>query len=605
MPNKPNVNEITGNAHRAAFPAQAVRTVDEDKRTVELAFSSDRELEQWWRTLLVLDHSGEACDLARLNNGGALLFNHNRNDHLGVVESARIDADGKGRAVVRFGHGERAEEVFRDVKDGILRHVSVGFEVHECKLVEEREDEVDVYRATKWEPYEISIVTIPMDDSVGVGRAHEGGAPGERTTKQEETTMPPENTTVNADAERAAGIKAERERSDSILALGREYNAPDEAVRFVQDGKTPEEFQRHLLGVLNQRQSQPTPDEMNADIGMNQDEVARYSFVKVLRALDPNNMEAREDAAFELECSRAAAKQLGRSVQGLVVPPDVLKRAYTTDNAGSPHGGSLVGTDLLAGSFIEMLRKRSLLLQYAVSLGGLVGNIDIPKQVSGATAYVVGEGSDINESSGDFGQVGMSPHTVGALSLISRRLLMQSTPDVEGLVRLDLAKAVGLKIDFLGLYGSGTGEPTGIKFTNGVNAVTFAADGQPTHAELVSMESEVAADDADVESMAYLLNARLRGHCKTTPKFANTDATIWEKDNTVNGYGAGVTNQVADSDVFFGNFSDVMIGMWGGLELTLDPYTNAQSGTLRVVAMQDVDVACRHGESFTFGTFTG
>lgn len=610
---KPTIEHMTGRALRARFPVQGVRAVDQDARTVEVAFSSDRELEQWWKTLLILEHTADACDLARLNNGASVLFNHKRDDYVGVVESAQIDADGKGRAVVRFGQGPRASEVFRDVADGIIRHVSVGFEVHELKLVETREDETDVYRATKWEPYEISFVTIPMDDSVGVGRDH-GGAPGTTKPKaKEERAMPEENQTpvappVNVQAERAAAQKAERERADALLVLGREYNAPEDAERFIREGKSADQFRAHLLEAMNARQGKPSPDEMNADTGLTDKEIARYSFVKVLRALIPGDTTAMQEATFELECSRAAAKQLGRQVRGIVVPPEVLRapmgRAYTTATGAAPHGGDLVATNLLAGSFIEMLRRKCLLMQLSTSLGGLVGNVDIPKQVAGATAYVVGEETDVTGSEGDFGQVSMTPYTIGALSEISRRLLMQATPDVESLIRLDLARAVGQKIDALGFYGTGTDEPTGIKYSDGVNAVTFATSGKPTWTELVQMESEVASDDADVDAMAYLFNARMRGHCKTAAKFDGTDTTIWEKGNTVNGYKAGVTNQVADADVFFGNFGDLFIGMWGGLELTLDPYTRAAKGGLRIVAMQDADIALRHGESFTFGTYT-
>lgn len=611
MPQKPNIEQITTRSQRAFFPAEAVRNVDEENRTVELAFSSDLEIEQWYHTLLILEHTTDACNLSRLNNKASVLFNHKRDDYLAVVESARIDADGKGRAVVRFSKNKRGEEAFRDVVDGILTHVSVGFDVQEIKLVEQREGDIDVYRATKWQPYEISIVTIPMDDSVGVGRALEnGGAFNERTLKQEDH-MPPENTpeTVDVAAERTDAATqaqaAERARTDSILSMGREYNAPDEAMRFLTEGKTPEDFQRHLLGILNQRQSGPTPDEMNADIGLNDNELARYSFVKALRALNPSDLNAQKDAAFELECSRAAAAKLGRTANGIVVPVDVLSRAYTTDNTASPHGGSLVGTSLLSGSFIDMLRKRCLFLQMATPLGGLVGNVDIPKQVSGSTAYIVGEGDDVPESSGDFGQVALTPHTVGARSNISRRMIMQATPDIEALVRADIAQAVGQKIDALGLYGTGTDEPTGIKFTDGVNVVTFANSGKPTWEEIVLMESEVAADDADVEAMAYLLGARMRGYCKTAVKFAGTDRTMWEEGGTLNGYKAGVTNQVDTGDIFFGNLADAFVGMWGGLELTMDPYSKAESGTLRVIAFQDVDVAARHGESFTFGTNAG
>lgn len=610
MPQKPTIDEIRS-CMRAAFPVEAIRSVDEESRKVEVAFSSDAELEQWWRTILVLEHSRDAVRLDRLNNGGPALFNHDRSAHIGVVEEARIDADGKGRAVIRFSESPLGEEKFRDVQSGVLRHVSVGFSVHSTKLVEEREDGFDVYRATDWEPYEISFVTIPLDDKVGVGRTFD--APEEKKTKMEERHMPapaPEvthgTTPVDVGAERDAAVKAERERSNVLLELGREYNAPEDAARFVSEGKSADEFRQYLLKTLDSRGSKPTPDEMSEPVGLSDKDIARYSFVKVLRALDPNNAKARREAAFELEASEAAAARLGRDAEGIVVPPEVLtapvSRAYDTGTGSAPHGGSLVGTDLLAGSFIEMLRRRTLLLQNGTKLAGLVGNVAIPKQNAGATAYVVGEDTDITESDGDFGQVGMTPHTIGALSEISRRLLMQGTPDVEMLVRSDLAQALGLKMDHLGFYGTGTNEPTGIKNTDGVNAVTFATAGKPTFAEILKMETEVAADDADVESMLYLLNARMRGHCKGTPKFTNTEATIWEPGNTVNGYKVGVTNQIAANDAFFGNFADLIVGLWGGLELTLDPYTHSSKGRLRIVAMQDFDVALRHGESFCVGT---
>ncbi|GFM38314.1 hypothetical protein DSM19430T_29980 [Desulfovibrio psychrotolerans] len=585
---------------------------------MEVAFSSDAEIEQWWRAVLVLEHSSNAVRLDRLNNGGAVLFNHDRNAHIAVVESARVDADGKGRAVVRFGRGKHADEKFTDVKDGILRHISVGFEVHELKLVEVREDDTDVYRATDWEPYEISFVTIPLDPSVGVGRGRGGAPETETLPNMEERTMPNTGTIVSGggapqvvdeQAVREQAMQAERDRANTILTLGRQYSAPEDAEKFVRDNKTPEEFQSFLLKELDGRSKKPTPDEKNDAVGLSEQEVQRYSVVKVLRCLDPNNAHSkavREAAALELEASEAAARRMGREATGIVIPPEVLRapvlRTYSTSNAAAPHGGNLVSTDLLAGSFIEMLRKRTLLMQYGTQLAGLVGNVGIPKQLSGATGYVVGEDEDVPGSDGDFGQLNLTPTTVGALAEVTRRLLMQSSLDVEALIRFDLAKAVGLKIDQLGFYGTGVNEPLGIKNISGVNAVPFATSGKPTFAELVQMESEIAADDADVDNMAYIVNAKTRGHAKTTPKFANTEATIWEPGNTINGYNAGVTNQVAAADAFFGNFADLIIGMWGGLELTLDPYTHSAKGRLRIVAMQDVDIAARRAESFCVGT---
>ena len=145
-------------------------SVDEDKRTVELSFSSEVEVERWFG-FEVLDHSAGAMRMDRII-GGSFLINHDWDDQVGVVESVRIDADKKGRAVVRFGRSSRAEEIFQDVKDGIRKQVSVGYRVLGAKLKETRDDD-DVYLITDWEPYEISLVSVPADITVGVGRSGE------------------------------------------------------------------------------------------------------------------------------------------------------------------------------------------------------------------------------------------------------------------------------------------------------------------------------------------------------------------------------------------------------------------------------------------------
>lgn len=601
---KPTRDAVQG-CRRAYFPVENFRAVDEEKRTVEVAFSSDAELEQWFRTKLVLEHTAEAVSLKRLNDGGAVLFNHNRNDHIGVVESARVDADGKCRAIVRFGSGVRSTEKFKDVQDGILRHISVGFDIHEVKLVETRDDDMDVYRATSWEPYEISFVTIPLDHSVGVGR--------DNTFKEGEMLKPNGNPEaaggVDESAIRENALNVERERTNTLLKMGRDYGAPDEAQEFVSEGKSPDQFRQFLLDKLDARgkANETTPDEMNDPIGLSEREIQNFSVLKALRALaNPASAKAREAASFEFEVSAAAAERMGRDTEGIVVPPEVLaapvKRTYTTGTDATPHGGATVATNLLSGSFIDMLRNRSLLLSICTHLAGLVGNIAIPKQIAGATGYVIGEDEGAPNSEGDFGQVKMSPSTIAAMSELSRRLLMQSSLDVEALVRGDLALALALKTDYLGYYGSGTDEPRGIKNTNGVNAITFATATKPTHAELVQMETEISADNADIASMAYHFGPRMRGHFKTTLKNAGVAGTIWEPGNTVNGYNTGVTNQIATDDAFFGNFSDLIVGLWGGLELTVDPFTHSDKGRVRVVAMQDCDFALRHGESFCYGT---
>ena len=197
----------------------------------------------------------------------------------------------------------------------------------------------------------------------------------------------------------------------------------------------------------------------------------------------------------------------------------------------------------------------------------------------------------------------MMPRTVAAYNDYSRRLLIQSSIDVENMVRRDLARVLALKIDYSGLYGTGTNsEPLGLKNTTGVLTEDFAAN-TPTFAEVVALESDVAGANALLGTPVYLMNAAMRGALKTAVKDSGSGMFIYE-GGEVNGYSGLVSNQVASNDLWFGNFADLLIGYFSGLDLTVDPYTHSTSGTVRVVAMQDVDMAVRHPESFSRGNNT-
>lgn len=642
-PEQINDNRGNGPLRRTA----EVRNVDEDARTVEVAFSSETPVARWFGDE-VLDHSTGAMNETRLQNGAAVLWNHNMDTQIGVVESSRIDSDRVGRAVLRFGRSQRAEEIWADVVDGVIRHISVGYFVRAI-TTEEREGEPDKVTITEWEPYEISLVSVPADASVGVGRSageppEEGGHAPANTepqiaTVQDEGTRNMERTLrhngalvrarvdengnvlevleviESADATRALvqqGTQAEQQRTADLLELGDQYSAQTLAADAIRNGTSVDEFTRSLLdhvstngGGNGTRGNQPLDDDAGV-IGLTDEEAGNFSFLRAFRALaNPHDRRAQEDAAFEFDASRAAETTSNREAQGIMVPADVLRRALNTSTsgaAGGDTGGYAIATDLMAQSFIEMLRNRSVLLGLATPMGGLVGNIDIPGQASGATGYWIGEDEDAGEGSQDLRQIGLSPKTAAAFSEITRKMLQQSSLDAEALVRRDLARALALTMDAAGFYGTGSAnQPLGIKNLTGINAVPFAAV-QPTFAELVQLETEVSADNADVDAMAYIGNAKFRGHCKTTEKFDGSNgATVWETGGTVNGYNAEITNQVADGDVFHGNFADMIAAMWGGLDLTIDPYSNSKKGRLRIVAFQDIDFAYRNVESFAYG----
>ena len=606
------------------FREVAIRQIDNEARTVELAFSSETPVSRWFGDE-VLSHDAGAMRLSRIN-GAPLLVNHDFDDQVGVVEGISFGSDRVARAVVRFGRSARANEIFTDVVDDIRKQVSVGYVVHGVK-VEKRQGASDLVRVTDWEPFEISIVSVAADPTVGVGRSAGDVIPaipqtqtantrGETMTEETQTPQAPK---VDEAAIRAAGTEAERTRVRTILEMGRSYDAADLAGDFARDGKSPEDFQRALLDKMAKRNAKPLAEvtEADADIGMTDREVREFSFTRALRALaNPTDRAAQEAAGFEFEASRAAAKVANKEPEGLLVPADVLRRALNTSTSGTADGdtgGYSVATDLLAQSFIDMLRNRAVAMQLGTTMGGLVGNVTIPRQASGASGYWIGEDGDATEDGLEMDQIGMNPKTVAAYSEITRRLLMQSSLDVEALVRRDLATALALTIDKAFFYGSGaSNQPFGIKNVTGINAVDFGgsgggagAGGLPSFDEVVQMETEISADNADVASMAYVMGSAMRGHFKTTEKFSGSNgATIWEAGNTVNGYRTEVTNQIVAGDLFFGNFADAMIGMWGGLELNADPYTHSTKGRLRIVAMQDVDFVLRRVESFCYGADT-
>ncbi len=576
--------------------------VSDDERSIEFPFSSEFPVARYFGNE-VLSHEARSVDLARLNDSAPLLFNHDPNKVIGVVERAWIDdKTRRGFARVKFSRNSFAQEVLADVKDGVMRNVSVGYQIAD---MEQRGED---FVATRWSPYEISVVSIPADPhQTGIGRQldSEPAAPAAPTPPETEPEVQMENTpdvaAVRAEAA-AEAAKAERARISGITALTEKHGMADLGRQLIEGGRSLDEARAAVLDKLGAK-VEPV-SEKAADIGMTAKEVREFSFQRAINALaNPQDRKLWEAAAFERECSEAAAAKAGKTAQGIRGPNEVLRRDLTVASASA--AGDLVGVDFRPGSFIELLRNRSALAGLGVSsLTGLSGNVAIPRQTGAATAYWVAESGAPTESNQTVDQVNLSPKTVGAFTDYSRRLMLQSSIDVEQMIRQDLATVLALEIDRVGLYGLGnSNQPLGVKLTTGINTEDFAA-ATPTYAEVVSMESKIAADNADIGAMAYLMNASLRGALKTKDKGTDTGAYVFEPGGTVNGYNAVVSNQVASGDIFFAVWSQLIMAMWSGLDLTVDPYTHSTSGTVRVVALQDVDFAVRHPESFCRGNNT-
>lgn len=606
-----------GRAERALTVERSA--IDEDARTALLAIASETPVERGYG-YEILDVSAKSMRATRLQAGANLLCDHDARDVVGIVESVEVGADRVARALVRFGKSVRAEEVWQDVRDGIRRNVSVGYIVHRAELSGKR-DGVEAYRITDWEPFEVSLVSVPADASVGVGRALENEREQPAEPANPDPTHPPiespketraMSNEANTNAAPAAAtpkieVVAQRNHAAEITRIAATMPGGAElAMRSIQEGHTVEQFQEAAIRALA---SKPLP---TADIGMSDKEVKQFSVVRAINALaNPQDQAAQRAAAFEFEASNEVGKKMGKAARGFFVPAEVQKRDLTV---GAPTaGGNLVATELLSGSFIDLLRNAMVIDRMGVRMiTGLVGQIAIPKMTGAATAYWVAENTAPTESQQTVGQVTMSPKTVGAFTDISRKLTLQSSISVEQMVNQDLATVLGLAIQQAAINGSGaSNQPSGL-LTLITPSVIGGTNGlAPTWAHIVGLETNVAVGNADMGTLGYLTNTKVRGKLKTTEKFASTSGMPVYADGSepLNGYRAGITNAVPSnltkgtssgvaSAIIFGNFADLVIGMWGSLDIMVDPYTGSTAGTVRVVALQDVDVAVRNVESF-------
>ena len=572
--------------------------IDEENRRVRIGVSSETPVDRSFGKE-VLSHNAEDIDMSFMASGTApLLDSHDMERQIGVIEEFKLDETAKRTiAVVRFGKSDLAEQVYRDVLDGIKRNISVGYSI--TKMERATNDIIGDHYIASWKALEASIVAIPADQDfqkVGVGRSKDK----QKTQTTKVKIMENEKQEINLDEVRSQSADDARKEmaknSKEILDLAAKHNKRDLAHKAIGEGISVAEFR----GVLLENISNDTPLETPSEIGMTKEEVREFSLVRAINALaNPTDRRAQEAASFEFECSNEAARQQGKTAQGIMMPADLL-RSWGQRDLNTSDDASLIAQDYRGGDFIDVLRNKSSVMNAgATMLRGLQGNVVIPKKTAASSAaWIATEGGNSSESEFTVGSVTMSPKVIGGHTEMTRLMLQQSSLDVENLVRNDLSEAIALAIDLGALAGSGSsGQPTGISATSGINTTTFAA-AVPTFSELVAMESAVSADNALQGNLRYIAKPSDWGNLKTVDKASSFGQMIVGSDGQINGYDVIRSNQVTAGDYYFGNFADLLIGLFGSLDVTVDPYTHSKSGTIRVVALQTCDVAVRHAVSF-------
>ena len=578
------------------------KAVDVENRSVRFTAASESPVEQFYgvETLLC---SAENIDLSRAD-GMPLLADHDHTKQLGVIESV-APVTRKGRRVLevsaRFSQSATGEEFFKDVQDGIRRNISVGYQISEYEITEGRAGEPDMVTVSRWQLREVSFVALPADPTVGVGRSSK--------FKTGKSKMP-ENS-----------VKAERQRVSAILSNAEKFGFEELGREAVAKGTSYADFNAQLVDELGKRNAKLLKAEPHRDghVDLSRTERSRFNIANLILALHegPKNPKAYERAAFEFEVSTESERNLpdGVQMQGTAVPWSVIsghrgpipprsQRGPILANSGTT-GASLIASDHLSAQFIDAQTPMNVLQQTAmITVADLHGDVEIPRQLSRSTPAMAAENADATETGPTFGAVTLSPKRAAAWKSFSGKLLLQSSPDIQDLVMGDFRREIGLLVDRQGLNGSGSSnEAQGVLNVTGINSVDFSTDGKPSFEEVIQTYEAILTDNFQISDLTWLCTPAGWTHFKKTPRQSGgaEGNFILQNGRVADEAMLIVTNQLPAGSHLLGDFSQLIMGSWGSLDVIVDPYTQARKHNIEVTANAYIDFAVRQPAAFAKG----
>lgn len=578
--------------------------VDEKNLEVTLPVASPepcgREDENGVAYQEVLRVTPEAVDLTRLNGGAAVLRNHDTDHTYGVVKRAFIEG-GRLYTRLRFRKNEpEAVAAFRDAVDGTLPNVSLGYQPLEIEF--RQENGVRIGEVTRWMPFEVSVaVGVPADATVGFYRS---------MTKTGESKMEVESKEPTSDELRAKIRELEEENAQ--LKKRSEEPPPEEGKKEdpPPEGKKEEETRsacneselRAMAATFNRLDLLPgalqrnlTPEAFKSELQNNLYrgsikvmEKREYSIVRAIRSLVDESVDAAVERAESARLYREAGLKPSR---GSIM---ISTRAFDgTANVGK----ALIGTDHRADMFIDKLR--TVMAVQPTFMDGLVGNVDIPLLSGSSTVnWVVGLNSDAAETKPATDSITLSPKKLTGYVDVGLDLLTQGTPDATNIVLNDLFEVMARKLENTILKGATVSTLTipGLAGTTGVKTVVIADVTNATWQDMLKFEAAVSSY-ANMGNVQFILSGPDRAMFKGISKDTGSGRFICES-NEIDGYKAAISGELASGDIFFGDFSRILVGRWGGLEVMIDPYSLSKSGGVRLVVRMICDIAVRQPEAF-------
>ena len=397
-------------------------------------------------------------------------------------------------------------------------------------------------------------------------------------------------------------------RRDAIATLAEQYAkylGPNDAAEFIRNGRSAESFKDFLIEKIQTKHT----DTSAIALGLAPKEVKRYSLGRALTAAVLGDW---REAGFERECSEATAKIMGRAPEGFYLPPEVFKRDFNVGTGSE--AGNLVATDLRGDLFTDVLRNNLVMGQLGARvLSGLTGNVDLPRKITASTIGTLSEIGSASETNPTTAKVTLSPKRASAYVEVSKQALIQSAVALESMIRDDLVMSTAVHIENQCFNGTGTApQMTGLRYTASIGTVVGGTNGAaPAWSHFVDLETACAVANAEPDRLAgYAINTKTRGKTKQTQMGTNLP-WIWQNSaQPVNGYRAAVTNTlpsnltkgtsttVCSAAIFGSDWSMATIGLFGAPDVTVDPYTKADTGQVKITLNQFADFGCRQPACF-------
>ncbi|KHT18296.1 phage major capsid protein [Pectobacterium brasiliense] len=541
---------------------------DISDRTVMLSFSSETPVEREINGQIyneILLHGMQNVDLRRLQNDAALLFNHDFDSLIGVVESVSIDVDKVGRALVRFSEYGLGQEKYNQVQEGILNKVSVGYEINDYEF---RGNDLLI---TRWTPYEVSLVSVPADDNVGVGRSiesdddvleyiknnpeilkkfqdHEDESTNESVTDNDVSTEPEQETSTESEE-----INKEETRIHEIISVGKVFGIEQRIVQeAINNKKSVEEFKRQMT--------------FKEEIQME-----NFSLQNTIRSL--------------ITGERAAGEY---NNHGVVLPVSALQRTSTSPSSG----GTLIQNTIQYDSFIDVVRQNSVLKNFPVKIfSGLEGdgNLELPMLYDDFTAGsgFVDEDTAAVDSNAQFQNIVLTPRTF-TTGVYLTRLLQKSTAAAERYLTETIISGSAEKIE-RAVFNK--------IMVNALKENIKVAD--LTYERITKLIGDIGDMKVSSDKLSIVMSPSLKAKLKTiniTP-----EQFLIDRDNRM--LGIPVYEYVfaaADRDQFIiGDFSQVVLAEWSQLAIDRDDTTSRAKGGVHLRVFADVDFNITRPEYFT------